>query len=104
MDMQPGVCAINLFGMSYDGTLPSIVFACDEIWFGLFAVAPPNPPNLESAGRPEGGALSLSLKAVSVSSDASGDRSHLSVREVADAAERASLRSEKEPNRTDHRS
>jgi hypothetical protein len=39
--------------------------------------------------------LSLSLKAVSVSSDASGDRSHLSVREVADAPERASLRSEK---------
>jgi hypothetical protein len=34
--------------------LPSIVFACDEIWFGLFAVAPPNPPDLESAGRPEG--------------------------------------------------
>jgi hypothetical protein len=54
MDMQPGVCVIDLFGMSYDGTLPSIVFACDEIWFGLFAVAPPNPPNLESAGRPEG--------------------------------------------------
>jgi len=94
MDMQPGVCVIDLFGMSYDGTLPSIVFACDEIWFGLFAVAPPNPPNLvcRSSG---GAALSLSLKAVSVSSDASGDRSHLSVREVADAAERASLRSEK---------
>ena len=54
MDMQPGVCVIDLFGMSYDGTLPSIVFACDEIWFGLFAVAPPNPPDLESAGRPEG--------------------------------------------------
>ena len=35
MDMQPGVCVIDLFGMSYDGTLPSIVFACDEIWFGL---------------------------------------------------------------------
>jgi hypothetical protein len=44
MDMQPGVCVIDLFGMSCDGTLPSI--ACDEIWFGLFAVAPPNPPNL----------------------------------------------------------
>jgi hypothetical protein len=59
MDMQPGVCVINLFGMGYDGTLPSIVFACDEIWFGLFAVAPPNPPNLESAGRPEGDIVSL---------------------------------------------
>ena len=47
MDMQPGVCVIDL-SMSYDGTLPSIVFAGDEIWFGLFAVAPPNPPNLES--------------------------------------------------------
>ena len=33
MDMQPGVCVIDLFGMSYDGTLPSIVFACDD--FGL---------------------------------------------------------------------
>ena len=54
MDMQPGVCVIDLFGMSYDGTLPSIVFDCDEIWFGLFAVAPPKPPNLESSGRPEG--------------------------------------------------
>ena len=36
MEMQPGVCVIDLFGVSYDGTLPSIVFACDEIWFGLF--------------------------------------------------------------------
>jgi len=54
MEMQRGVCVIDLFGVSYDGTLPSIVFACDEIWFGLFAVAPPNPPDLESAGRPEG--------------------------------------------------
>ena len=71
MDMQPGVCVIDLFGMSYDGTLPSIVFACDEIWFGLFAVAPPNPPDLESAVVRRGGIVSL-LKAVSVSSDASG--------------------------------
>jgi hypothetical protein len=59
MDMQPGVCVIDLFGMSYDGTLPSIVFACDEIWFGLFAVAPPNPPDLESAVVPRGGIVSL---------------------------------------------
>ena len=95
MDMQPGVCVIDLFGMSYDGTLPSIVFACDEIWFGTFCrcTAKASQPRVcRSSG---GAALSLSLKAVSVSSDASGDRSHLSVREVADAAERASLRSEK---------
>lgn len=95
MDMQPGVCVIDLFGVSYDGTLPSIVFVSDEVWFGIFAVAPPNPPNLRVCRSSGGAALSLSLKAVSVSSDASGDRSHLSVREVADAAERASLRSEK---------
>ena len=54
MEIQPGVCVIDLFGVSYDGILPSVVLACDEIWFGLFAVAPPNPPDLESAARPEG--------------------------------------------------
>jgi hypothetical protein len=54
MERQPGVCVIDLFGVSYDGTLPSIVFACDEVWFGLFAVAPPNPLDLESAARPDG--------------------------------------------------
>jgi hypothetical protein len=54
MEVQPGVCVIDLFGVSYDGMLPSIVFACDEIWFGLFAVAPPNLPNPESAARPDG--------------------------------------------------
>jgi hypothetical protein len=54
MEQQPGICVIDLFGLSYDGTLPSIVFACDEVWFGLFAVAPPNPPNLESVDRPDG--------------------------------------------------
>jgi hypothetical protein len=62
MERQPGICVIDLFGVSYDGTLPSIVFACDEVWFGLFAVAPPNPPDLESAARPDGRhSLSLSL-------------------------------------------
>ena len=91
MDMQPGVCVIDLFGMSYDGTLPSIVFACDETFCGCTAKSS-RPRVCRSSG---GAALSLSLKVVSVSSDASGDRSHLSVREVADAAERASLRSEK---------
>jgi hypothetical protein len=54
MEKQPGICVIDLFGVSYDGTLPSIVFACDEVWFGLFAVAPPNPPDVESAARPDG--------------------------------------------------
>jgi len=54
MKRQPGVCVIDLFGVSYDGTLPSIVFACDEIWFGIFAVAPPNPPDVESAARSDG--------------------------------------------------
>ena len=44
MDMQPGVCVIDLFGMGYDGTLPSIVFVSDEVWFGIFAVAPPILP------------------------------------------------------------
>ena len=54
MEIQPGVCVIDLFGVSYDGILPSVMLACDEIWFGLFAVAPPNPPALESAALPEG--------------------------------------------------
>lgn len=54
MEMQSGVCVIDLFGVSYDGTVPSVVFTCDETWFGLFAVAPSNRPDLESAGRPEG--------------------------------------------------
>jgi hypothetical protein len=43
-----------LFGISYDGTEPSVMFACDETWLGLFAVAPPNPPAPESAERPDG--------------------------------------------------
>jgi hypothetical protein len=54
MEKQPGICVIDLFGVSYDGTLPGVVFACDEVWFGLFAVAPPTPPDLESAARPDG--------------------------------------------------
>ena len=49
MERQPHVCVIDWFGVSYDGTMPNIVFACDEIWFGLFPVAPPNSPALESA-------------------------------------------------------
>jgi len=31
METQRRVFVIDLFGVSYDGTLPSIVFACDEI-------------------------------------------------------------------------
>jgi hypothetical protein len=54
MEMLRRECVIDLFGISYDGTEPSIMFACDETWLGLFAVAPPNPPALESAERPDG--------------------------------------------------
>jgi hypothetical protein len=54
MEREPGICVIDLFGVSYDGIFPSVVFACDEVWFGLFAVAPPNPPDIESAARPDG--------------------------------------------------
>jgi hypothetical protein len=55
MEMQQRrECVIDWFGISYDGTEPSIMFACDETWLGLFAVAPPNPPALESAERPDG--------------------------------------------------
>jgi hypothetical protein len=50
MEMQIcHVCVIDLFGQRYDGTLPNIAFIYDESWLGLFAVAPPNPPALESA-------------------------------------------------------
>ena len=54
MEVQHWDCVIDLFGVSYDGTLPSIALACDESWLGLFAVAPPTPPALESADRPDG--------------------------------------------------
>jgi hypothetical protein len=47
MDLHKWTCVIDLFGKNYDGTMPSIVFACDETWLGLFPVAPPNPPTLE---------------------------------------------------------
>jgi hypothetical protein len=53
-NQPPWVCVIDLFGVNYDGTLPSLVFACDQVWFGLFAVAPPSPPELDSAARPDG--------------------------------------------------
>jgi len=52
MEFDHWICVIDLFGVSYDGTLPSIALACDENWLGLFAVAPPNPPAVES--RPDG--------------------------------------------------
>ncbi len=54
MDMQRGICVIDLFGVNYDGALPYIMLVSDEPWFSLFAVAPPNPPALESSGRPDG--------------------------------------------------
>jgi hypothetical protein len=52
MELEPWICVIDLFGVSYDGTMPSIALACDETWLGLFPVAPPNPPAVES--RPDG--------------------------------------------------
>ena len=45
---------IDLFGVCYDGALPYIMLVSDEPWLSLFAVAPPNPPALESSGRPDG--------------------------------------------------
>ena len=54
MEMPRRECVIDLFGISYDGTEPGIMFARDETWLGLFAVAPPNPFALESAERPDG--------------------------------------------------
>ena len=54
MERQRHVCVIDWFGVSYDGTMPSIVFACNENWFGVFPVAPPNPPALESSDWADG--------------------------------------------------
>jgi hypothetical protein len=54
MEPQRWTCVIDWFGKNYDGTMPSIVFACDETWLGLFPVAPPNPPAIESGDRPDG--------------------------------------------------
>jgi len=53
MDLHKWTCVIDLFGKNYDGTMPSIVFACDETWLGLFPVAPPSPV-IESGDRPDG--------------------------------------------------
>jgi len=36
MEFDHWICVIDLFGVSYDGTLPSIALACDETWLGLF--------------------------------------------------------------------
>jgi hypothetical protein len=30
MELERWICVIDLFGVSYDGTIPSIVLACDE--------------------------------------------------------------------------
>ena len=58
MERQRHVCVIDWFGVNYDGTmptillacdenwlpsLPTILLACDENWFALFPVAPPIP-------------------------------------------------------------
>ena len=48
MEMQRWTLVIDLFAKSYDGIIPSIVLTCDETWLGAFAVAPPNPPAVES--------------------------------------------------------
>jgi hypothetical protein len=54
MESQRWICVIDWFGKNYDGTMPGIVFTCDEAWLGLFPVAPPNPPAIESSDRPDG--------------------------------------------------
>jgi hypothetical protein len=68
MDRQPHVCVIDWFGVSYDGTMPNIVFACDEIWFGLFPVAPPNPSGLGVCRLAGWAAFFLSIKSRKASS------------------------------------
>jgi hypothetical protein len=54
MDSQRWTCVIDLFGKNYDGTMPSIVFTCDETRLGLYPVAPPNSPTLETGDGPDG--------------------------------------------------
>ena len=48
METPPWILVIDLFGKSYDGLMPSDALICDQTWLGLFAVAPPNPPAVES--------------------------------------------------------
>ena len=38
MERQRHVCVIDWFGVNYDGTVPTILLACDENWFALYAV------------------------------------------------------------------
>jgi hypothetical protein len=38
MERQRHVCVIDWFGVNYDGTMPTILLACDENWFALYAV------------------------------------------------------------------
>ena len=54
MELQRWTCVIDLFGKNYDGTMPTVVLACDESWLGLFPVAPPHTPAIESGDRPDG--------------------------------------------------
>ena len=49
MEMQRRVCVIDLFGVSYEGTLPSIVLMCNQNSLDLFPVAPPHSPAIEAA-------------------------------------------------------
>ena len=53
MEMQRWVCVIDLFGLNYDGTMPSILLACRQAPLDLFPVAPVNPLTSESGDHPD---------------------------------------------------
>jgi len=55
MEPQRWICVIDLFGVSDGGLMPNIVFICDQNWRGVFGVAPPNPPDLETPDRSDRG-------------------------------------------------
>ena len=62
MERQRHVCVIDWFGVNYDGTMPTILLACEENWFALFRVAPPNPrPSSLPIGRTAKLFLSIKL-------------------------------------------
>ena len=54
MERQRHVCVIDCFGVNYDGTMPTILLACDENSVALFPVAPPNPPPSSLPIAPDG--------------------------------------------------
>jgi len=53
MEMQRWVCVIDLFGVNYDGPMPSILLACGQGSLDLFPVAPVNPLTSASADDPD---------------------------------------------------